>query len=207
MEPLIPAPLDLLRTQTAARSSAGPADAHARWRFELERAQWKLHSDARPAQSAPANSAGPGDPRHQPAPAGRQTVLEQGVRRAQQDSAVAKESFLKDGQQPGATGQATRASAATGRPGFAGAPAQPRELPSSRPAPQEVPGGRAPQRTVWPNTSAFALVSENEVKAWVRDASLGEAGRKRLLRELRARLSAAGWKLDTLTVNGREEST
>ena len=206
MEPLGSTPPGLLQPQSAPRAGAAPADAPARWRLELERAQWRLRSDAKPVQSAPADSAGSPELPHKPAAANPQTATEQGVRGAQRNSVAAEAPSAKGAPQAGVQEQALRSGARSGPPAIAGARQERPSEQLSRPAQPQAAASRAPQRAAWPNVSAHALVDEGQVKAWIRDASLGEAERRRLLRELRARLCAAGMQLETLTVNGREES-
>jgi hypothetical protein len=47
-----------------------------------------------------------------------------------------------------------------------------------------------------------ALMESDEVRMWVRDASLGDQAQRRLVAELRERLRNAGQRLAELTVNG-----
>jgi len=206
MEPLGSTPPELLQPQSAPRAGTAAADAPARWRLELERAQWRLRSDAKPVQSAPANSGGAGDVPHKPAATNPRTATEQDLRGAQGNSAAAEPPSAKGAPQAGPQEHALRSGARNGPSAIAAARQERPYGPSRPPAQPQAAASRAPQRAAWPNVSAHALVDAGQVKAWIRDASLGEAERRRLLRELRARLRAAGLQLETLTVNGREES-
>lgn len=204
MEPLIPTPSELLQTHNE-RSGVSPADAQARWRYELERAQWNLRSsDAKPGQSAAASTSA-GDALPQRAAARPQPAPAQEPRSPQREALPSEEGSSRSAPRAYAQEPALQSGARSGSSVALGAQQRPQEQ-LSRPAQPQASAARVPQRTAWPNVNAYAFVEEGQVKAWIRDASLGEAERKRLLRELRARLRAAGMQLETLTVNGREES-
>ncbi len=207
MEPLAPAPPELPQTQSAARGGAGPADAHARWRYELERAQWKLRSDARPGQSTAASTSAGEELPQRPAAARPAPAVAQDTRNTQRESVLPEKDSFRNLPQADAQRRALRSGARNGPSATGGTQERRPEEGLSRPAQPQATASRSPQQTAWPNVNAHALVEEGQVKAWIRDASLGEAERKRLLRELRARLRAAGLQLETLTVNGREEFT
>jgi hypothetical protein len=69
-------------------------------------------------------------------------------------------------------------------------PAAPAARPVLRPAAQ------------WAPVHVHAFEGPDGVAVWVRDAKLGSAEREAMLKGLRARLAAAGLRLDGLTVNG-----
>ena len=76
------------------------------------------------------------------------------------------------------------------RPEKPSAPVAPAARPVLRPAVQ------------WAPVHVHAFEGPDGVAVWVRDAKLGKAGREAMLKDLRARLAAAGLRLDGLVVNG-----
>jgi hypothetical protein len=69
------------------------------------------------------------------------------------------------------------------------------EAPAARPAPR-------PPLIQWAPVHVHAFEGPDGIAVWVRDAKLEKAGREAMLKALRARLAAAGLRLDGLVVNG-----
>ncbi len=68
-------------------------------------------------------------------------------------------------------------------------------------APAARPAFRSPP-IPWAPVHVHAFEGPDGVGVWVRDAKLGKAEREAMLKALRARLAAAGLRLDGLVVNG-----
>jgi len=194
----------LASSSAGARPEPVPAGAQSLWRYQLERAQWRLHVDSRPAPAAPARVAGESASRN---PRGalqsrQDPVRAEGARAASADAG--RDSAAPQGRN--GTLQSAPVDKAAPSPGAGAFGTAQRPLASARQAAPETRAARPQQRTPWPEVNAHVSVEGRRVKAWIRDASLGEAERAGLIARLRARLRGAGLELESLTVNGREES-
>jgi hypothetical protein len=209
MDAMRPVPADVSLTASVGEGQAAQPqrrDAGARWRQELERAQWALkgrREAAAAASAAPptADSASAAAPRASTQPTAHRAEASHRTRHA----APAEEPPL-----PGPAssprplgGGSPDADAA--RPAGAHAAqakaAQANRAPGAPPAPPEAP---APERVAWPRTHVHAVAHEAVARVWLRDAALGENERRRLAAEIAQRLRAAGLRLAALTVNGEE---
>jgi len=182
-----------------------PRDAAARWRQELERAQWALRT-REAASSASSASAGRGDAT---SPAAALRASAPTANRAEAAAASSGRPASQPGAGPAAApaqpfAQARSAAPAPNPPGAALPPATPRQesAAAALPAPEEP--GPQPERFTWPRTHVHVVTRDGATHIWVRDGTLDEAERRRLALQLAARLRSSGVRLGSLTVNGEE---
>jgi hypothetical protein len=192
----------------AAGEPAQPAarDAAARWRQELERAQWALQTRQAGESSKPSAPAGPvmsSPPPPAPSRAHAHAAGAAASARAPASPAPAGDSpsLPARAQSPGRAGGAEppRPAAAAG----AAAAAAPRPE-RGAPAPAAQPNAARAERVAWPRAHVHVAAQGAAAHVWVRDAALGENERRRLAAELAQRLRAAGLHLAALTVNGEQ---
>jgi hypothetical protein len=79
---------------------------------------------------------------------------------------------------------------------------EPRQPPRTAPPPARVAMAARAIRLRWPQTNLHVFHGDEAVSVWLRDSSLGEAEKRRLVLQLRAELSAAGLRLGSLMLNG-----
>jgi len=182
----------------------GPLDAAARWRYELERAQWQLRSGGPTGAAVPSARAAPQAETTQTTarPVAGQSEFPE-VKGARASSAQFAVELSKNPsseiQSPPARGEAKIA-------GYAIEPVQPRDDGGAR-LPAPVERALRPLRVTWPRVNVHATLQEGEAQVWVRDASIAREDRHRLAAEVAARLRAAGLRLGRLYLNGEEIPT
>jgi len=186
-------------------ASPQPRDGAARWRQELERAQWALRT-REAAGGPPAGARGASTP---PAPAtlprasgaasGAEVPSGSSGRQANQPGLVSAAAALA---QPFA--QARSAASAPNPAGSALPPTKSSQDSGAAPAPTSEEARPQPGRFTWPRTHVHVLARDGAAQVWVRDGTLDENERRRLAVQLAARLRASGVRLARLVVNGEE---
>jgi hypothetical protein len=208
-DPLRPA-AESPESAAGARTPAGPRDAQARWLAEFERAQLARQSVQQHAQQRAAPST---PPAAAPEAAAR---ARNGEPLADLQAQAAKGERLPPQRAQGAQSApalrpdvAAQARAGQAQGPAAGAEARVTREPITRAAPPPAPPQNGkPVPVTWPKVNAHAQWNGSGIEVWIRDASLDQASRQRLVARLRAQLG----RLDRLTVNGediisREEGT
>jgi hypothetical protein len=184
------------------RERASPADSHASWRRELERAQGQLRAPAVPTGAARPRGAGPaGVPARaggaEPAVASARAAAPGRARASSPLSPAPPADARADAPLP-----ASRPSAPLHGAGLASRPVDPC---ARAPA---APGARSPtawasRGAPWPATNAHASVQASLATVWIRNAALDPASPGALPQLIRARLRSLGVQLVELFVNGR----
>lgn len=178
-------------------------DSAARWRRELERAQWNLRPPAGPATGAPPSGA---------------TVAPHEVLRARLPAAPAPtKATSRPQRQDGEAAASRRVPVQPAAVPSSATPSLPRPvaaalLPNApvdrgRPTLPALPtiAPRAPRpaaRGDWQPTHLHAFRGPQGLRLWIRDATLDAPLGMALARDLRRRLAAAGIAFDGLVLNG-----
>jgi len=180
----------------------GPLDAAARWRYELERAQWLLRAGRPTGAAAPTDRA---------ASQAGTTAVPEGSGAPQESSPQEPQTGPRSAPQSGSgsyknssnEAQPVQARTDTRASGYAIEPMQPREDGGAR-MPASVERALRPLKVIWPRVNVHATLQEGEAQVWVRDASIAPEERRQLAAEIAARLRAAGLRPGRLYLNGEE---
>src|SRR5262245_14255017 len=181
-----------------------PRDGAARWRQELERAQWALRTQ----RAAAAGPSGRGETA--PALAATQRAASATANSAPTSvSSSSSATAISQAQTTSAAGTAQpfpQARNVSPGPNFAATAATTRTSQQSRPAlaPAAQEAQPFPERFIWPRTHVHVMARDGAAQVWVRDGTLDENERRRLAAQLAARLRASGVRLASLAVNGEE---
>jgi hypothetical protein len=204
MDPLAAFMKGIQPADDAAPAAVRP-DASARWRQELERAQWSRRAAERPASSPSASTSESASSR---AAARSSQERRQGPGQA---SAGPNTNTYRSSAAPGVGTSGTKFVLPPGRSVEQHTTFN--AVPQARPQPQEAAGEPPqatgtpqPQRVVWQRVNVHAMLRDGSADVWVRDASLERAGRRRLAVQLGERLRAAGLRPGALYLNGEEIS-
>jgi hypothetical protein len=180
---------------------SGPLDAAARWRYELERAQWQLRGSRAVSGAEPGARAGS---QAQAAAAPSKVSAQQPPMRESQAQRSLEGKPVEQTSKSIPSEAGLLPARAGGKPaGYAIEPAQAHKEGGARmPAPLER--ALRPLRVIWPRVNVHAALQDGEAQVWVRDASIGPHNMRRLAAEVAARLRAAGLRPGRLYLNGEE---
>lgn len=190
----------------AGKAPAASGDVAARWRSELERAQWALRRGdpravpgARPEAGATPDSTG-GLEKNRIAASGPDGSAQDAGGGLRHETKPFEARSTRQG--PPAPGSEKTFLETPVEPFAVPGPA--REACSRALAPERAPeASREPVRIEWARTHVHARRGEEGAQVWVRDASIEDGALGGLAAELRARMRAAGLKLAALVVNGK----
>ena len=193
--------------EAAEHATPQPRDGAARWRQELERAQWALRTREAAGASAGAArggaaSPGPTSPAFPPPAASRAEVSFPASSSARPTSQPSSASAAAAPAQPFA--QARSAALAPNPAGSALPPTKSSQDSGAAPVPTSEEARPQPERFTWPRSHVHVMARDGAAQVWVRDGTLDENERRRLAVQLAARLRASGVRLASLVVNGEE---